>query len=286
MDVTAFFDPKTGTLTYIVSDPQTRDAVIIDSVLDFCPRNVRIDTESLKRLYAHIAQKNLSIRAILDTHAHADHLSGMARLKERYPEAVTVVGSRFPEVQAFFTGIFDCKQLVNQDGSQFDRMLENTAIFDAGSLQIQALHTPGHTPACVTYKIEDALFTGDAMLMPDSGTGRCDFPNGSAEVLYESVVEQLYTLPDETRVFVGHDYQPGGRKLQYETTIGQAKRSNTHLRSGTTLEEFTKLRTKRDATLDLPTLIFPSIQVNINGGAIPSAHANGISYLQLPINVL
>jgi glyoxylase-like metal-dependent hydrolase (beta-lactamase superfamily II) len=206
---------------------------------------------------------------IIDTHAHADHFSGAQVLKARH-KAKIGIGSNVTKVQETFNPIFDMGDEFATDGSQFDLLLKDGDTLPLGQLTIKAIHTPGHTPACASYLIEDAIFTGDALFMPDSGTGRCDFPNGSAADMYESIHEKLYKLSDETRVFVGHDYQPGGREMKWETTIGES----------------IKLREERDRTLAMPTLILPSIQVNISAGRLPQPHFNGIAYLKIPLNVL
>lgn len=285
MQVQAFFDERTSTLTYVVYDPETRDAVVVDPVLDYDPAASRTWTESADRVLEFVAGKELRLHYILETHAHADHLSGSQHIKERHPEARIAIGDRITEVQRIFKHVFDLPPDFPTDGRQFDRLLKDGEIVEAGSLRFEVLYTPGHTPACVTYKFDDAIFTGDALFMPDQGTGRCDFPGGSAEAMYASVHDKLYALPDETRVFVGHDYQPGGRDLKYESTIGDEKRCNIQLRAGTTKEEFVRFRTERDATLDAPRLLFQSVQVNVDGGSLPPPHANGIRYLRIPINV-
>lgn len=285
MHIEAFFDDRTYTLTYVVHDEATRDAVVIDPVLDYDPLAVRVSTQSIERITAYVDAHGLKPRAILETHAHADHLSGSQRLKARY-DAPVVIGSEITRVQGVFADVFDLGPDFTPDGSQFDRLLADGEVLEAGALRIEAIHTPGHTPACVTYRIEDAIFTGDTMFMPDFGTGRCDFPAGSAATLYASVVHKLYTLPDETRVFVGHDYQPGGRPLEFMTTIGASKAKNKQLRADTDEAEFVRWRTERDATLRPPGLLFESVQVNVNAGHLPEPSENGRRYLKLPIGAL
>lgn len=283
MQIRHFFDPATFTLSYLVWDPQTKDAIVIDPVLDYDPLASQTSTASVDRLAAVIEQLGLRLHWVLETHAHADHLSGSQLLAQRFTTPIAI-GARITEVQATFKHMFDLPSEFATDGSQFDRLLHDGEQFEAGSLTIKVLATPGHTPACVTYQIDDAIFTGDALFMHDYGTGRCDFPRGSAHALYESVHDKLYTLPDETRVFVGHDYQPGGRELAFETTIGKSKASNPQLRADTSEQEFVEFREARDATLTAPRLLFQSVQVNIDAGRIPRAHANKIRYLRLPLN--
>lgn len=281
MHIHPLYDPKTYTLTYVVSDPDTKDAVIIDPVLDYEPWASKISFESFETLKAYIAEQGLKVRYILETHAHADHLSSSQYLKEAFPEAILAIGEHIRDVQAIFKGVFNFNHLAT-DGSQFDRLLKDGEVFEAGSIPIQVIHTPGHTPACVSYLIEDAVFTGDALFIEDYGTGRCDFPGGSAEACYVSVHDKLYSLPDATRVLVGHDYQPNGRELRYETTIGVSKRENIYLTTDTAKEEFVTKRQQRDSTLAAPKLLLPSVQVNIDAGKLPPAEDNGLSYLKIP----
>ena len=284
MRIHSFFDPATYTLTYVVFDPDSRDAVVIDPVLDYDPLASRTSQESLEQVSAFLRGHDLTLRYVLETHAHADHLTGAQFLKRRFGAGV-VIGARITEVQATFKQIFDLPESFAIDGSQFDRLLADGQGLRAGSLQLVALATPGHTPACVSYQIGDAVFTGDALFMEDYGTGRCDFPRGSAEDLYDSVHSRLYKLPDETRVFVGHDYQPGGRAVRFETTIGVSKKKNVQLREETTREEFVAFRRRRDQTLSPPRLLFPSVQINVDAGRLPQPHGNGSRYLQIPINL-
>jgi glyoxylase-like metal-dependent hydrolase (beta-lactamase superfamily II) len=285
MEVKAFFDERTYTLTYLVFDPTSRDAVVIDSVLDYDPVTSRVFADSAGAVSSFVRERQLRLHYILETHPHADHLSGSQILKREFPAAKLAIGARITEVQANFKEALDFPADFPTDGSQFDRLLQDGDTVQAGALAVDVLSTPGHTPACVTYRSRDAVFTGDAIFMPDSGTGRCDFPAGSPKRLYHSIVDQLYLLPDDTRVFVGHDYQPGGRELRYEATIGAEKAGNIQLPAGRSEDEFVKLRTERDARLDLPKLIFQSIQVNVNGGRLPKPAPNGIRYLKLPINL-
>jgi len=284
MQIEAFHDPATDTLTYVVYEPQSRDAVVIDPVLDYDPLASSVSTRSLDELGAFLEQHDLRLHYVLETHAHADHLSGSQHLRRRFGAKIGI-GARIREVQVAFRDIFDLPEVFPVDGRQFDRLFEDREKIIAGTLEIEVIATPGHTPACVTYKIGDAIFTGDALFVEDSGTGRCDFPAGSAEALYTSVHERLYVLPDATRVFVGHDYQPDGRPLRYETTIGTSKEKNIQLRAGTSRETFVRMRTARDAALVAPRLLYPSVQINIDAGLLPRPHANGRRYLRVPLNI-
>ncbi len=284
MKIEAFYDQATYTLTYVVFDPKSRDAVVIDPVLDYDPLSSSTATKSLEAVESFLKKEQLRLHYVLETHAHADHLSGSQYLKRRF-DAKVGIGARIRDVQKVFKGVFDLGPSFAADGSQFDRLFEDGEKVAAGSLDLEILATPGHTPACVSYKIGDAVFTGDALFIEDYGTGRCDFPSGSADALYTSIHERLYTLPNATRVFVGHDYQPNGRELRYETTIGKSKEANIQLRGSTTREEFVAKRNQRDAGLAAPRLLFPSVQINIDAGRLPKAHDNGLRYLAVPLNL-
>ena len=283
MQVQAFFDEETFTLTYLVWDRETRDALVIDPVLDYDPLASQTSLASMRPLEDALEEKKLTLHAVLETHAHADHLSGSQFLKRKYGVPV-MIGEHITEVQKTFKTLFDLPEAFAVDGSQFDRLLKDEEEVTFGTLTVRVLWTPGHTPACVSYLIEDAVFTGDALFMDDYGTGRCDFPKGSAEDLYRSVHQKLYGLPEATRVFVGHDYLPG-RPLRYETTIGASRRNNPQLSADTQADAFVAFRTARDATLSQPKLLFQSVQVNIDAGRLPQAHPNGLRYLRVPINV-
>lgn len=273
----SFFDPKTYTLTYVVFDKETKDAVIIDPVLDYEMGSGIISDVSINKLVSFTKSANLNVVQILETHVHADHLTSSTELKRIFPEAKVGIGEMVTSVQKTFKEKLSLTQL-DDNGSQFDYLFKDGEERSFGSIDIKVISTPGHTPACVSYLIGDMLFSGDALFMPDSGTGRCDFPDGSAKDLYHSVHEKLYNLPDETRVFVGHDYQPEGRDLIFETTIGESKAKNFQLSSSTTKEEFIAFREKRDATLRDPKLLIPSMQVNLDGGALPDSELNGVKY--------
>lgn len=281
--VKEFFDRATWTLTYVVYDRETRDAVIIDPVWDYDPAASKVSTTSSDQVLEFVLEGGLKVHYLLETHAHADHISGSQVLKKELPSAKVAIGARITDVQKVFKDFFGLDPEFKTDGSQFDLLLSEDSELTAGSLKIRTIFTPGHTPACASYVIGDAVFTGDALFMPDYGTGRCDFPAGSADQLYTSVHEKLYRLPDELRVFVGHDYLPDGRPLAFETTIGEQKASNIHLKQSTSREEFVAFRTKRDKSLAAPRLLLPSVQVNIDAGRLPTPSQNGRAYLRIPI---
>jgi glyoxylase-like metal-dependent hydrolase (beta-lactamase superfamily II) len=285
IEIEPFHDPQTGTLTYVLHDPATRDAVVIDPVLDYEPKASEVSTASVERVIAFLRANGLRLRWVLETHAHADHLSGSQPLKAAFPEARLAVGEHIRDVQALFKQVFDLPADFPTDGRQFDRLLRDGEVFEAGSIGIEVIPTPGHTPACVTYRTGDAVFTGDALFLPDLGTGRCDFPGGSSAALWESIHERLYRLPDDTRVFVGHDYGPGGREVAWQTTVGEQKRANVMLRADTSKADYVAKRDARDRTLEAPALLFQSIQVNIDAGHLPPQAENRVRYLRIPINV-
>jgi glyoxylase-like metal-dependent hydrolase (beta-lactamase superfamily II) len=282
MKIQHFFDSDTFTLTYLVFDESSKDTVIIDPVLDFDPASGKIRDLGLQVVLTFISLNKLNVKGILETHAHADHLSGSQVLKQCFPEAVLGIGQKITTVQEVFRNHFNLRNL-EVDGSQFDKLFKDYELVNFGSLGMKAIPTPGHTPACMTYLFEDAAFTGDALFMPDYGTGRCDFPKGSAAVLYNSVARILYKLPDETRVFVGHDYLPKGREMHFQTTIGESKKLNIQLNERTSEKEFVDFRTTRDKNLQPPRLLLPSIQINIAAGHLPQKEENGKSYLKIPI---
>lgn len=282
--VQAFFDHATNTVSYLVHDPDTKKAAIIDPVLDFTPRNGRIATTSADALLTAAAGQGLDIIYVLETHAHADHLSAAHHLRE-VTGAPIVIGAQITEVQKIFGALFEADD-VTHDGAAFDHLLQDGDMLPLGHLTIHALHTPGHTPACVTYVIGDAAFVGDTMFMPDYGTARADFPGGSAHMLYGSI-RKILDLPPETRIFVGHDYLPEGRsEFAWETTVADQRADNVHMHDGISEGEFIAMRTARDKSLDAPQLILPSLQVNIRAGALPPASPGGHVYLRLPINAL
>ncbi|EED34361.1 metallo-beta-lactamase family protein [Luminiphilus syltensis NOR5-1B] len=278
-----FFDPRTWTLTYIVTDPETRHCAIVDPVLDLDYASGTLTTESADEVIAYVTAEGLTVDYILETHVHADHLTSAPYLKEKLGGKIAI-GSAITTVQSTFAQVYNETDAFPTDGSQFDVTLSDNDSFKVGNLVACALHVPGHTPACMAYRIDDALFVGDTLFMPDAGTARCDFPGGDAKTLYRSI-KKLLNLPAETRVFVCHDYQPNGRQLAYETTIGDQRKSNIHVKEGVTEEEFVTMRETRDNTLAMPTLILPSLQVNMRAGHLPPAEANGRLFLSLPINV-
>ena len=282
--IAAFFDPATHTVSYVVSDPNTGQAAIIDPVLDFTAHNARTATRSADLLLAHLADKELELAWILETHAHADHLSAAHYLRER-TGAPVVIGAQIVDVQSIFAKLFEADDVV-PDGNQFDRLVAEGDRLPLGELEFRVLHTPGHTPACVSYLIGDAAFVGDTMFMPDYGTARCDFPGGSAATLYGSI-RKLLALPPETQIFVGHDYLPAGRSdFAWQSTVAEQHRANVHVHDGVSEADFVAMRQARDATLEAPQLILPSLQVNIRAGQLPPPSNGGQRYLKLPLNAI
>lgn len=283
--VQAFFDEATNTITYLVQDPQGRGAAVIDSVLDFDYASGRTDTRSADAVIAAITDQNLDLQWILETHVHADHLSAAPYIQERLGGKIGI-GARITVVQDTFGKVFNEGTRFARDGSQFDRLFAEGDNLMIGQLRGEVLHTPGHTPACLTYVIGDAAFVGDTLFMPDFGTARCDFPGGSAEVMFDSV-QKILALPDSTRIFVGHDYKaPGRDSFAWESTVRDQKSRNVHIGAGRRREDFVALRQARDATLAMPRLIIPSLQINMRAGHMPEAEDNGTSYLKVPLNGL
>jgi glyoxylase-like metal-dependent hydrolase (beta-lactamase superfamily II) len=282
MHVEAFFDEATSTLTYVVHDG--RAAIVIDPVRDYDPRSGRTSWTSAEKVGSYLVAKGLELRWVIDTHVHADHMTGLPWFKERFG-ACSVTGVGVGEIQRTFRDFYHLPPDFPVDGRQFDVLLDEGNKLAFGSLEVEALHTPGHTPAHMAWRVGDAVFVGDTLFMPDYGTARCDFPGGSASQLYDSI-QRLYRMPDATRLFVCHDYQPGGRPLAFETTVGEQKRSNVQLGARTTREEYVALRERRDAELAAPVLILPSLQVNIRAGELPEPEADGHAYLKIPLNRL
>lgn len=278
-----FFDKNTWTLTYVVWDEKTGDALVIDPVMDYDPASSKVSEDSANAVIEFLKAQRLNLRFILETHAHADHLSGSQIIKREFPHAILAIGEKITKVQDIFKGVFNLPEDFKTDGSQFDRLLKDGEEFSAGSLRIKTLFTPGHTPACASYSIDGNVFVGDALFMPDYGTGRCDFPAGSAVELYHSVHDRLYELPEDTKVYTGHDYMPNGRPLKFMATIAEEKTENIQLKAHTPLEEFVRFRTERDRTLAAPKLLLPSVQVNIDAGHLPEPAQNGKRYLRIPI---
>lgn len=282
-DVTPFFDAATNTWTYLVSDPASGEAVIIDAVLEYEPRGARVSHAGLEALLATVARRQLNLRWILETHAHADHLAGGDWLR-RQTGAPLVIGARITEVQALFAPRFGMDDLAT-DGRQFDILVDDGATLPLGNLSIRVMHTPGHTPACLTYVIGDAAFVGDTLFMPDYGTARCDFPGGDAATLHASI-QKILALPPATRIFVGHDYLPAGRtEYACETSVAAQRAHNIHVHDGVAAADFIAMRRARDAGLPPPALILPSLQVNIAAGALPPPDAQGRRFLRLPISL-
>lgn len=282
MKIQHFFDEATSTLSYVVHDG--RAGVVIDPVRDYEPRSGRTSWSSAEKIAAYIARESLAVPYAIDTHAHADHMTGLPFFKERYG-AKSVTGDGIGEIQRTFRDLYNLQRDFPVDGRQFDVLAKDGQHLGFGSLEIEALHTPGHTPAHVSWRIGDALFLGDTLFMPDYGSARCDFPGGSAAMLFDSV-QRIYALPDATRLLVGHDYRPGGRPLMFETTVAEQKQRNVQVSARTSKAEYVSFRGAKDATLEAPALILPSLQVNIRAGELPSAEPNGTAYLKIPLNRL
>jgi glyoxylase-like metal-dependent hydrolase (beta-lactamase superfamily II) len=282
--VEAFFDPGTSTVSHVVWDPGTRSGAVIDPVLDYDFKSGRTDTVAADRILAFIALESLQIEWILETHAHADHLSAARYLQGRVGGKVAI-GENIRRVQAIFRKIYNLERTFLPDGSQFDHLFKDGETFRIGNLQATALLVPGHTPADMAYLIGDDVFVGDTLFMPDVGTARADFPGGDAPTLFRSI-RRILALPPQTRIHVCHDYPPDGREAQWETTVAEQRAANIHVRDGITEEEFVAMRTARDATLEVPTLLLPSIQVNVRSGDMPPPDENGIAYLRIPVNAL
>lgn len=283
-DIQAFFDEHTYTVTYLVSDPATRRAVIIDPVLDFDPKAARTSTHSAQRVLDAVNAKEVTVEWILETHAHADHLSAAVFLKQ-HTHAKVAIGAHITDVQKVFRPIFAAKDVVG-DGAQFDRLLQDGEKLQVGGMVIEVMYTPGHTPACVSYKIANNVFVGDTLFMPDYGTARADFPGGDARALYRSI-RRILSLPAETTLWMCHDYKaPGRDAYAWRSTVGEERARNVHVHEGVTEDEFVSMRQARDRTLAMPVLILPSVQVNIRAGNMPPAEADGHIYLKLPVNRL
>jgi glyoxylase-like metal-dependent hydrolase (beta-lactamase superfamily II) len=284
-DVTAFFDEATNTLTYVLAEPGGPAAAVIDSVLDYDAASGRTDTRSAEAVVAFVRERGLRVDWLLETHVHADHLSAAPWIQEQVGGRIGI-GRFITVVQDTFGKIFNEGTRFQRDGSQFDRLFDDGDSFSIGSLPVRVMHTPGHTPACLTYVAGDAAFVGDTLFMPDSGTARCDFPGGSAQVMWDSV-QRILALPDDTRIFVCHDYKaPGRDRFAWESTVGAQKALNIHVGAGRPRDDFVAMRQARDATLSMPRLIIPSLQINMRAGHPPDAEDNGISYLKVPLNGL
>lgn len=284
LQIESFFDEATNTVSYIVFDRTTHACAVVDSVLDYDPKSGRTSTASADRIIARVRELGARLEWILETHVHADHLSAAPWIKQQLGGRLGI-GEHIVTVQQVFGKLFNAGSEFVRDGSQFDHLFRDGETFTIGSLQARALHTPGHTPACMSYLIEDAAFVGDTLFMPDYGTARCDFPGGDARMLYRSI-RTLLALPPETRLFMCHDYMPDGRAPRWETTVADERAHNIHVHDGISEEDFVAMRTARDATLDMPVLILPSVQVNMRAGHLPPPEDNGTRYLKIPLDAL
>ena len=288
LQVEGYFDPNTWTVSYLVLDRETKQCALVDSVLDYDPKSGRTGHHAADRLIARVRELGATVQWILETHVHADHLSAAPFLKQALGGRLAI-GSRITTVQETFGRLFNAGAGFARDGSQFDHLFEDDEAFAIGSLRARAIHTPGHTPACMTYVVEDgterAAFVGDTLFMPDYGTARCDFPGGDARTLYRSI-NRVLSLPPDTRLYMCHDYQPNGREVQFVSTVAEERERNIHVRDGISEEEFVAMRTRRDATLEMPVLILPSVQVNMRAGHLPEPEDNGRRYLKIPLDAL
>lgn len=281
--IETFFDEATFTATHLVWDPESGTAAIIDSLRDYDPKSGRSRTASADRLIARVREQGLTVDWVLETHVHADHLTAAPYLQEKLG-GLTGIGARVGDVQTVFKKVFNADAEFATDGRQFDRLFEDGETFAIGGLQAKVMHTPGHTPACITYVIGDAAFVGDTLFMPDYGTARCDFPGGDARQLFRSI-QRILALPPETRIFLCHDYKaPGRDTFVWQTTVAEEKAKNLHVHDGVSEDAFVKMRSERDKTLDMPLLILPSVQVNMRAGEMPPAEQNGVSYLKIPVD--
>ncbi len=282
--IEAFFDDKTWTVSYVVVDKATKCAAIVDPVLDFDFKSGRTTTVQADKVLAYVAANGLKVQWILETHAHADHLSGARYLQEKVGGRIAI-GERIKDVQATFKKLYNLERNFLPDGAQFDHLFNDEEVFKIGEVEARALLVPGHTPADMAYVVDGVVFVGDTLFMPDVGTARADFPGGDAHTLYRSM-QRILALPSETKMYVCHDYPPKGRAPNWETTVAEQREKNIHVHDGVSESEFVKMRTERDATLEVPTLILPSIQVNIRAGQLPPAEDDGVSYLKIPLNAL
>lgn len=282
--VKGLFDPATWTVTYVVHSGPGSACAIIDSVLDYDSKSGRTRTVSADQVIAYVREMGLQVQWILETHAHADHLSAAPYLKRELGGQIGI-GDQITRVQKVFKGIFNLEPEFRLDGSQFDRLLADGQSLSVGSLTGRVIGVPGHTPACVAYQFGDAVFVGDTLFMPEVGTARCDFPGGDARTLYASI-QKILSLPPQTRLFMCHDYPPTGRPIAFESTVAEQRARNIHVHEGISAEQFIKMRTERDATLEMPVLILPAVQVNIRAGQMPPKESNGVAYLKIPIDAL
>ena len=282
--VHGIFDEATWTVTYVVFEKPGSSCAIIDSVLDYYPKSGRTDHASADKVIAFVKANDLKVEWILETHAHADHLSAAPYLKQHLG-GKTAIGDHIGSVQKVFKAIFNMEAGFKQDGSQFDHLFADGETIQVGAISGHTMYVPGHTPACVAYQFGDAVFVGDTMFMPDVGTARCDFPGGNAKTLYAST-RKILSLPPETRLFMCHDYPPNGRAVNFETTVAEQRANNIHVHDGISEAQFVDMRTKRDATLAMPVLILPAVQINIRAGELPPKEDNGVSYVKIPLNAL
>lgn len=282
--VKTFFDDATFTATHVVTDPATRHSAIIDSVKDYDPKSGRTDTKSADAVIDYVKSEGLVVDWNLETHVHADHLSAAPYLKDKLGGKIAI-GSKIDVVQGVFKSVFNAEPDFATDGRQFDRLFADGETFKIGEMEATVMHTPGHTPACATYVIGDVAFVGDTLFMPDFGTARCDFPGGDARQLFKSI-RKILALPPETRLFMCHDYGPGGREYRWETTVAAERAENIHVKDGTSEDDFVKMRTERDKQLSMPVLILPSVQVNMRAGELPPPEDNGTRYLKIPLDAL
>lgn len=291
MDIEAYFDPATCTISYLVIDPSSKSCAVIDSVLDYDAKSGRTTTTSADKLITRIGTLGLTLGWILETHVHADHVSAAPYLKKILGGQIAI-GAHITRVQAVFGDLFNAEEQFSRNGAQFDLLVEDNATFRIGTLLATAWHTPGHTPACMTFIVEDqaqphgthrAAFVGDTLFMPDYGTARCDFPGGDARTLYQSI-QRVLGLPPDTLLYMCHDYQPGGRALEYVTTVADERANNIHIHTGISEDDFVAMRRQRDATLAMPVLLLPSVQINMRAGHFPPAESNGQSYIKIPLN--
>ena len=281
-EIKAYFDAATNTVSYLVTDPVTKKCAVVDSVLNFDYPSGTISYAQADEIIGDITDQGMTLDWLIETHVHADHLSAAPYIQEKLGGKI-MISKEITVVQNIFGKVFNAGTEFERDGSQFDMLLADGDTYQVGSIDAKVLHTPGHTPACMAHVIGDAVFVGDTLFMPDGGSARADFPGGDARTLYQSI-QKIFTLPDDTRMFICHDYMPGGRDVKWETTVGEQKRDNIHVGKGNSEDDFVAMREARDATLGMPTLIMPSIQVNMRAGHMPQAEDNGSTYLKVPVS--
>ena len=283
--IKGFFDKKSNTVSYIVQDPNSSSCAVIDSVLDFDYAAGRMTYDSANEIIGYIRNNSLNLEWLIETHVHADHLSAAPYIQRELNAGLVGIGEQIVDVQDVFGKVFNEGTEFERDGSQFDRLFHDNDSYRIGNLEVQVMHTPGHTPACMTHVVGNAAFVGDTLFMPDGGTARADFPGGDARTLYFSI-QRVLSLPDDTRLFICHDYGPNGRDIKWETSVGEEKKHNIHVGVGKSVDEFVTLREERDKTLSMPSLIIPALQVNMRAGKLPEADSDGNRYLKVPVNLL